>query len=241
MAAAALTAAAGAPGQELLRRLQEDTARWVRRERERLRVDAGVPALNRYLAGGWPVGKVGEVVGAHSSGRTTAAVAAVAAATRRGEVTVWLEAGDAFDPPSAVAAGVDLQRVLWVRVKGVEGAVRAAEIALEVGGFTVVVVDLVGARWAGGGERFRSGRRAASAASLRVRLARAAEAAQAVVLVVSEAPWMGSLAGVVVRLVGRGGRWVGGEGGSPVWLAGVEPHLAVEGEMGGRERWGQAG
>lgn len=241
LTAAALTAAAGAPGQELLHRLREGTARWLRRERERLRVDAGTPELNRCLAGGWPVGKVGEVVGVPSSGRTTAAVAAVAAATRRGEVAAWVEAGDAFDPPSAAAAGVDLQRVLWVRVQGAEGAVRAAEIVLEVGGVTVVVVDLVGARPAAGEGRLRPGRRGASAASLRLRLARAAEGANAVVLVVAEAPWAGSLAGAAVVLTGRGGCWAGGEGGSPVWLAGVELHPVAEGMAGGRGGWGRAG
>ncbi len=238
MAADALTAAAGVSGQELLHRLREGTARWVRRERERLRVDAGAPELNRCLAGGWPAGKVGEVVGAPSSGRTTAAVAA---ATRRGEMAAWVEAGDAFDPPSAAAAGVDLQRVLWVRVQGAEGAVRAAEIVLEAGGFTVVVVDLAGARPAAEEGRLRSGRRGASAASLRLRLARAAEGANAVVLVVAEAPWAGSLAGATVALAGRRGYWVEGEEGSPVWLAGVELHPAAGEVAGGREGWGRVG
>lgn len=209
---------------EMVSRLRQHTALWVRRERERGRLDAGLEELNRALGGGWPVGKVGEVVGPASSGRTSAAVAAVAAATRRGEVVAWIEVGGSFDPATAAQAGVVLERVLWVRTPAVAVAVRAAEIVLEVGGFSVVVVDLVA------GEQKKRGREG----SLPLRLVRATERANAVGLVVAESPWVGPLAGARVVLVGGEGEWIEGEGGGGGWLAGVR--MRVAGERGGEGR-----
>lgn len=239
MAAALPMTDAADAAHEVLRRLREETRRWAR-QLERPRLDAGEAELNRWLGGGWPLGKVGELVGPNSSGRTTAAVAAVAAATQRGEVVAWIDGADAFDPASVAAAGVDLQRVLWVRVEGVERAVRAAEVVLEVGGFTVVVVDMMGV---GGGERLREGRRAgrgASSGSLRLRLARAAERANAVVLVLVEERWAGALAGGGVRLAATGGCWGGGGAdNAPVWLEGVAVRVVEGGVKVGRGTgWG---
>jgi hypothetical protein len=86
---------------------------------ERLGEDAVAPldstALDRGLAGGLPRGQVSEVVGPSSSGRTSVAWAALAAATRRGESVAIIDTFDRFDPPTAHACGIDLSRVLWVR------------------------------------------------------------------------------------------------------------------------------
>ncbi len=180
----------------------------------RPRLTCGVAVLDTMLGGGWLLGKVGELVGPSSSGRSGVAVATVAAATARGEVVAWLDLDDAFDPASAAAAGVDLSRVLWVRPRGVEEAVRAAELVLEVGGFTVVVLDLGPvARGRGQG-------------ALRLRLARAVERAGAVTLVLADRRWAGTLAGTTVAL-GRGEvRWdVCGES---RWLNGIVPQVRVE-------------
>jgi RecA/RadA recombinase len=77
-------------------------------------VSSGVPAIDA-LTGGLPRGCLTEVCGPASSGRTTLLLAALAAATRRGEFCVVVDASDALDPQSAAAAGVDLERLLWVR------------------------------------------------------------------------------------------------------------------------------
>ncbi|MGV8038771.1 MAG: hypothetical protein AB2L07_01340 [Thermoanaerobaculaceae bacterium] len=132
--------------EEVLRSLREQTRRWRQQELLRPCLSSGSTALDAWLGGGWPLGKVAELVGRHCAGRTTAAVATVAAATARGEVVAWIDAADALDPASLAAAGVDLERVLWVRPATPEQAVRAAELVLEAGGFTVVVVDLVPGR-----------------------------------------------------------------------------------------------
>ena len=79
----------------------------------------GVAALDRGLAGGLPRGHVSEVVGPASSGRTSLAWAAIAAATRRGEYVALIDTFDRFDPPMAAACGIDLARLLWVRGQAV--------------------------------------------------------------------------------------------------------------------------
>jgi recombination protein RecA len=75
---------------------------------------SGIAAIDA-LTGGLPRGCVSEICGPASSGRTTLLLAALAAATRRGEFCVVVDASDALDPHSAVAAGVELERLLWVR------------------------------------------------------------------------------------------------------------------------------
>src|ERR1700675_670940 len=67
------------------------------------------------LTGGLPRGCLTEICGPASSGRTTVLLAALAAATRRGEFCAVVDASDALDPQSAAAAGVELDRLLWVR------------------------------------------------------------------------------------------------------------------------------
>src|SRR5688572_14209125 len=86
---------------------------------ERLGEDAvasfGTDTLDRALSGGVPRGQVSEVVGPSSSGRTSLAWAALAAATLRGESVALIDTFDRFDPPTAHACGITLSRLLWVR------------------------------------------------------------------------------------------------------------------------------
>lgn len=100
---------------------------------ERLGEDAVAPldsaALNRGLAGGLPRGQVSEVVGPASSGRTSVAWAALAAATRRGESVALIDTFDRFDPPTAKACGIELSRLLWVRGQAVSKTTTAIDPA----------------------------------------------------------------------------------------------------------------
>lgn len=77
-------------------------------------VTSGISALDA-LAGGLPRGCLTEICGPVSSGRTSVMLAALAAATRRGEYCALIDASDALDPQSVAAAGIDLDRLLWVR------------------------------------------------------------------------------------------------------------------------------
>ena len=111
-------------------------------------VSSGIAAMDA-LTGGLPRGCLTEICGPASSGRTTVLLAALAAATRRGEFCAVVDASDALDPQSAAAAGVELDRLLWVRCG--ENSYRRsawnnfcalADLLLESGGFGLIALDL---------------------------------------------------------------------------------------------------
>ncbi len=79
------------------------------------RVASGVPEIDALLGGGLPVGAITEVIGSSCSGRTSFALAFIAGITCEGQTTGWIDVADALDPESAAAAGVDLNRQLWIR------------------------------------------------------------------------------------------------------------------------------
>jgi hypothetical protein len=143
---------------------------------ERLGEDAvapfGTDTLDRALSGGVPRGQVSEVVGPSSSGRTSVAWTALAAATLRGESVALIDTFDRFDPPTAHACGITLSKLLWVRgqalskttgaidpawlpgVRAVNGpgtfmervidrAIKALNLVVQSGVCTMVVIDLI--------------------------------------------------------------------------------------------------
>ncbi|MBZ5509830.1 MAG: DNA recombination/repair protein RecA [Acidobacteriia bacterium] len=77
-------------------------------------VRSGIEALDA-LTGGLPRGGLTEICGPASSGRTSVLLAVMAKMTAQGEVCALVDASDSFDPKSAFSAGVDLNRLLWVR------------------------------------------------------------------------------------------------------------------------------
>src|SRR4029079_16530142 len=78
----------------------------------------GSPELDAALGGGLRRGHLSEITGVPSSGRSTLAVQAIAAATDRGEAAALVDTCDTFDPASAADRGVALSRLLWVRETG---------------------------------------------------------------------------------------------------------------------------
>jgi recombination protein RecA len=107
----------------------------------------GIETLDDGLKGGLPRGQLSEIAGPRSSGRTTLLTQMLAAATRRGELAALVDTGDRFDAASAAAAGVDLDRLLWIRGEGaddrpVERALKALNLVLQAGGFGLVALDL---------------------------------------------------------------------------------------------------
>src|SRR5918996_4651030 len=75
----------------------------------------GAAALDAVLLGGLPRGELSEIAGPRSSGRTLLLLQVIAAATRRGEIAALVDTFDRLDLASVVAAGVDLDRLLWIR------------------------------------------------------------------------------------------------------------------------------
>ena len=100
-----------------------------------------VPALDGLLGGGLPRGSLVEMSGRSSSGRFSAALSALAAATQSGEAAALVDPGDHFDPQGAADSGVDLPRLLWLRPRGLKTALSACETVLSTG-FALVVLDL---------------------------------------------------------------------------------------------------
>ncbi|HEX5110124.1 MAG TPA: hypothetical protein VFV95_16850 [Vicinamibacterales bacterium] len=118
----------------------------------------GVTPLDATLRGGLPRGQLSEVVGSRSSGRTTLMLRCLAAATARGEIAALIDTCDRLDVATALAAGVDFDRLLWVRgqasertaqsalttvERAVDHALKALNLVLQAGGFGVVAIDLV--------------------------------------------------------------------------------------------------
>ena len=75
----------------------------------------GLADLDALIGGGLPRGEISEITGETSSGGTSVILSLLAEATARGEVAAYIDASDCLDPLSAAAAGVDLERLLWVR------------------------------------------------------------------------------------------------------------------------------
>ena len=106
------------------------------------------------LDGGLPVGEISEITGSASSGRTSLALAFIAQRTNAGQVCAWVDVGDALDPESAAASGVNLRRLLWVRcqseaaqAKGkpwsrLDQALRVTDLLIHAGGFAAIVIDM---------------------------------------------------------------------------------------------------
>src|ERR1700730_2064989 len=76
---------------------------------------SGVTELDAVLGGGFPRGSLVELCGPASSGRTSLAFSLLAEATERQQACAFVDVADSLDPLSLAAAGVDLQRLLWIR------------------------------------------------------------------------------------------------------------------------------
>lgn len=105
-------------------------------------MSTGIPEVDS-LTGGLPRGSITEIFGLPSSGRTSFLLSTLAYATTNQEVCALVDTSDAFDPASAAAAGVDLDRLLWVRCAAkMEHAFKAADMLLQGGGFGLVGLDI---------------------------------------------------------------------------------------------------
>jgi recombination protein RecA len=105
-------------------------------------IRSGVSELDA-VTGGLPRGCLTEIFGPASSGRTSLLVSILAAATERQEVCALVDTEDSFDPVSAAAGGVRLERLLWIRCgHNAEHALKSADLLIQGGGFGLVALDL---------------------------------------------------------------------------------------------------
>ena len=193
----------------------------------------GAAALDTVLHGGLPRGELSEVAGAPSSGRTTLLFQVMAAATHRGEIAALVDTFDRLDLGSIVAAGIDLERLLWIRGeassppdRAIERALKALNLVLQSGGFGVAAIDLADAP---------------SSALNRLpfttwmRVQRTIEGSETACLIVGPHPIARSAGGVTLSL-GGASRWAGDADrsrritGLDVTVRVVSPRRRVEGE-----------
>src|ERR1700760_2365911 len=85
-----------------------------------------LPGLKALFPKGLPRGSTMEINGRRSSGRTSVYLHILARATSEGEICAAIDLYNSFDPVSAARAGVELDRLVWVRCQGnAEHAMRA--------------------------------------------------------------------------------------------------------------------
>jgi hypothetical protein len=126
---------------------------------------SGWPEVDALLGGGLPRGRLSEIVGLRSSGKTSLALASAARATSAQQLVAWVDGPGELYPPVAAAQGVDLERLLIVKSGGKQedaglAAARAGEIVARSRAFGLVVLDV--SERAGFPERAASRLRAAA-------------------------------------------------------------------------------
>jgi recombination protein RecA len=95
--------------------------------------------------GGIPKGKIIEIFGPESSGKTTLALHVIAEAQKRGGIAVFIDAEHALDPKYAQKIGVDLDNLYISQPDYGEQALEIAESLLRSGAVDVIVIDSVAA------------------------------------------------------------------------------------------------
>jgi len=109
-------------------------------------IRTGSLALDKALGvGGYPRGRVIEIYGPESSGKTTLALHAVAEAQRNGGIAAFIDAEHALDVAYAKRLGVDCDELLISQPDTGEQALEIADMLVRSGGIDIMVVDSVAA------------------------------------------------------------------------------------------------
>jgi recombination protein RecA len=109
-------------------------------------VSTGALSLDLALGiGGLPRGRVTEIYGPESSGKSTLAMHVVAEAQRNGGISAYIDAEHALDPVYARAIGVDVDELLISQPDTGEQALEIADMLVRSGAIDVVVIDSVAA------------------------------------------------------------------------------------------------
>ncbi|MBI3120228.1 MAG: recombinase RecA [Candidatus Kerfeldbacteria bacterium] len=108
-------------------------------------VSTGCLSLDMALGNGVPRGRIVEIYGPESSGKTTLAQHIIAEVQRRGEVAAFIDAEHAFDPEYARKVGVNIKELLVSQPDTGEDALEILETLVRSNAVGVVVVDSVAA------------------------------------------------------------------------------------------------
>ena len=109
-------------------------------------IPTGILSIDAALGvGGWPKGRIIEIYGPESSGKTTLALHAIAAAQRLGGAAAFIDAEHALDPIYAKKLGVDTEELLVSQPDHGEQALEIAELLVRSGAVDIIVIDSVAA------------------------------------------------------------------------------------------------
>jgi len=109
-------------------------------------IHSGSIALDMAMGiGGYPKGRVIEIFGPESSGKTTLAIHAIAEAQKVGGIAAFIDAEHAFDPTYAQKLGVDINELLISQPDNGEQALEIADSLIRSGAIDIIVIDSVAA------------------------------------------------------------------------------------------------
>ena len=109
-------------------------------------ISTGSISLDNALGvGGFPKGRIIEIYGPESSGKTTLAIHAVAECQRKGGIAAFIDAEHAFDPVYARNLGVDIDNLLVSQPDNGEQALEIADNLIRSGAIDIIVIDSVAA------------------------------------------------------------------------------------------------
>jgi recombination protein RecA len=110
------------------------------------KISSGSIQLDKALGiGGYPKGRIIEVFGPESSGKTTFALHAIAEAQKHGGYAAFIDAEHALDPQYAKALGVDIDNLILSQPDTGEQALEITEALIRSGAIDMVVIDSVAA------------------------------------------------------------------------------------------------
>ena len=108
-------------------------------------ISTGALTLDLALGGGLPKGRVIEIYGPESSGKTTVALHAIAEVQKEGGVAAFVDAEHALDPTYAAALGVDIENLLVSQPDTGESALEIVDQLVRSAAVDIVVIDSVAA------------------------------------------------------------------------------------------------
>ena len=109
-------------------------------------ISSGSIALDKALGvGGYPKGRIIEIYGPESSGKTTFALHAIASAQKNGGFAAFIDAEHALDPVYAKNLGVDIENLILSQPDNGEQALDIAEALIKSGSVDIIVIDSVAA------------------------------------------------------------------------------------------------
>lgn len=109
-------------------------------------IPSGIIALDVALGiGGYPKGRIIEIYGHESSGKTTLTLLAIAQCQKQGGVAAFIDAEHALDPKYAKLLGVDVDNLIVSQPDTGEQALEIADMLVRSGGIDIVVIDSVAA------------------------------------------------------------------------------------------------